>query len=116
MAGPIGRFNGNAWQHIGEHGLGSGGVAIEVIDHHLHGHVGFVDFPTIIISDHRHGGVGDLRFACALGFAEIGHADHIVLEPVIGERFGARAKGGAFHVHVGAAVVYAGLFASGTLE
>ena len=81
---------------------------MEVGDDHFDGDVRLV-LPAIVVGDHRHRGVGDLGFARAFGFAEIGHADDVVAELVVGRGFGARAEGRAFHVHVGAAVVDARL-------
>jgi len=96
--------------------LGGLGVTLQVLDDHLDRHVGLVHFPAIVVGDHRHRGVGDLGFAGALGLAEIGHADDVVAKFMIGERLGAGAKGGTFHVHISAAVVDAGLCGLGGLE
>ena len=89
---------------------------MEIGDDHLHGHVGLVDLPAVVVGDHGHRGVGDLGLAGALGLAEVGHADHVVPIAVIGQRFGAGAEGGALHVHVGAAVVHPSLLGLGRLE
>ena len=65
----------------------------------------FVHLPTIIVGDHRHGGIGDLGFARAFGFAEIGHADDVVAELVIRQRFGAGTECRSFHIHIRATIV-----------
>ena len=78
--------------------------------------MGLVDLPAVVVGDHGHGGVGDLGFAGALGFAQVGHANDIVAIAVVGQRFGAGAEGGALHVHIGAAIVDAGFLGLGRLE
>ena len=72
--------------------------------------------PAIIIGDHRQGRVGDLRLARAFGFAEVGHADDVVAEVVVGDGLGAGAEGRAFHIDIGAAVVDAGAELAAALE
>ncbi len=67
----------------------------------------FVRLPAIVIRYHRQGRVGDFRFARAFGFAQVRHANDIVAEIMIGHGLGSGAECGAFHVHVGAAVVRA---------
>ena len=89
---------------------------MEVGDDHIQGHVGLVDLPAVVVGDHGHRGVGDLGFAGALGFAQVGHANDIVAVTVVGQRFGAGAEGRALHVHIGAAIVDAGLLGLGCLE
>ena len=88
--------------------LGHRRVLGEVLNDHFDGDVRLVHFPAIVISDQRQSRVGDLCFTRAFGFAEIRHADDIVTQLVIRERFGTRAERRAFHVDVGAAVVNAG--------
>ena len=114
MAGPV-RFGGQGGDDPGQDGLGLTGVAVEVGDDHIQGHVGLVDLPAVVVGDHGQGGIGDLGFAGALGFAQVGHADHLVAVAVVGQRFSAGAEGGSLHVHVGAAIVNAGLLGLGRL-
>ncbi len=115
MAFPIGR-RGDGGDDVGDDAFGLVGVAMEVGDDHFHGDVGFIDLPAIVVGRHGERGVGDLGFARALGFAEVGHADDVVAGLVIANGFGAGAEGGAFHVHIRAAVVDAGLEGAGGLE
>ena len=98
-----------------DHFFGGVGVAVEVCQDHFQGHM-LVFLPTVVIGGHGHGGVGDLRLAGALGLAQIGHADDIVAGAVVGQGFGARAEGGAFHAHVGAAIMCGGAGGLGRLQ
>ncbi len=104
MFGPVGDL-GNGGDDVEEQSFGGVGVGVEVFDDHFDGDVVVVVVPAVVIRDHGGGGVGDLRLAGALGFAEVGHADDVMARGAVGEGFGACAERGAFHAHVGAAVV-----------
>ncbi len=107
---------GNLRQHLGDDRFGHRGVLHQVGDHHLHGDVRLVVLPAVVVGDHRHRRVGDLRFPAAFGLPQVGHADHVVAELAVGERLRARAEGRAFHVHVSPAVVDARLERPGGLQ
>ena len=114
MGGP-GRFVGNLGDDGGDDGFGGVGVAMEVGQDHFQRYV-FVFFPAVVVGGHGEGGIGNLGFAGAFGFAEVGHADDVVAGSMVGAGFGAGAEGGAFHADVGAAVVDAGLGGAGGLD
>ena len=115
VAGPA-RFGRDLGDDAHDDGLGLAGVFGQVGNDHVHRDVVLIAFPAVVVGDHGHCGIGDFGFACAFGFAEVGHADDVVAEIVIGEGLGAGAEGGAFHVDVSAAVVDAGAFGLGALE
>ena len=79
------RFRGDLGNHFGNDGLGHCRVFGQVRDDHLHGDMRLIDFPAIVVGNHRHGCVGQLRFPRALGLAQVRHADDIVTQFVVGE-------------------------------
>lgn len=98
-------FFGNARKDITDNLFRHFGVLVQILENHFERDVLFVDFPTIVVGHHGHGGVSNFCFARAFGFAEVGHADYGKPVFVVGDGFGARAEGGAFHVDVGSAVM-----------
>ncbi len=96
--------------------LGGRGIFGEVGDDHFHGDGVVIFVPAIVVGDHGEGGVTDLGFAGAAGFAVVGHADDVPLHAAVEVGFGAGGEGRAFHVHVGAAIVDGGAGASGAVD
>ena len=66
MAGPVG-LPGDQRNRLDEDALGLLGVAAQVLDHHLHRDMRLIDLPAVVIRHHGHRGIGQLRFARALG-------------------------------------------------
>ena len=61
--------------------------------------------PAIVIRDHRHRGVANLRFARELGLGQIRHSNHFKTQLAIHMGFGQRGKLRPFHANVRAAPV-----------
>ena len=76
----------------------------------------FFFVPAVVVGHEGEGGVGDLGFAAAFGFAEVGHADDVKAHLLVEEGFGLGAEGGAFHVDVDPAVVDGDVAIFGGLE
>jgi hypothetical protein len=95
----------NSYDDIRNDAFGHFRVFVKVLDDHFDGDVFFVGFPAVVIGDHGHGGVGDLGFAGAFGFAKVSHADDGEAGLVVEKGFGACAEGGAFHIYIGSAVM-----------
>ena len=104
VAGPT-RFGRHQWDHLFDDVLRQGGVLRQVRYDHFHRDVRLVRFPAIVIGDHRHGRVSNLRLARTLGLAQVGHPDDVIAQFVIGNGLSASAERRAFHVHVSAAIM-----------
>ena len=61
--------------------------------------------PAIVIGDHRHRRVADLRLAGELCLRHIGHADHVALPRAVELAFGEGGKLRPLHDEIGAAAL-----------
>ena len=61
--------------------------------------------PAIVIGDHRHRRVAELRLAGELGLRHVGHADHVAAPRAVELRFGEGRELRALHHEIGAAAL-----------
>ena len=73
------------------------GVLLEELQDHGCRDVFVVVMPTVVVSDHRYCGIGDLCFPGQLGFGHVGHTDEVGAPGAVHIRFGARRKLEAVH-------------------
>src|ERR1700757_1017291 len=61
--------------------------------------------PTIIVSDHGHGDIADLRLPRQFRLLQVGYADHVHAPAAVDVRFGLGRKLRSLHVEVGTATL-----------
>ena len=89
-----------------------GGVPLRDLDHGGDVDVVVLRVPAIVIRHHGDGGIGDLGLAGELGLRHGGHADHVVAEALVGERFGIGGELRPFDADIGAAAHDTGCFSA----